>query len=182
MIPNTPRLLTAAQQFVHLRHNATCAGEGLLHAGGLIWHFSMRPTPLSRNYRVRVEYPQGVGPRRFVEGPAAARPDVEGPPQPGAAVREVPGVQHLDHANGGQGPQVAVRRLGRVFARPSEWPCHPSAPLHCAPVRPLCPRPSASLRLVHVATRTHAASRNRRSEAQTGVARRGRAGQVGRQA
>ena len=34
MIPNAPRLLTAAQQFAHLRHNPTCAGEGLLHAGG----------------------------------------------------------------------------------------------------------------------------------------------------
>jgi hypothetical protein len=67
--PNVPRLLTAAQQFSHLRKNLNCAGEGLLHAGGLIWHFSTRPTPLSRNYRVRLEYHQGLVPRVFVEDP-----------------------------------------------------------------------------------------------------------------
>lgn len=69
MIPNAPRLLTAAQQFARLRQNASCVGEGSLRSGGLIWRFAMRPTPLSRKYRVRLEYHQGLVPHAFVEDP-----------------------------------------------------------------------------------------------------------------
>ncbi|MCF8709699.1 hypothetical protein [Rhizorhapis sp. SPR117] len=69
MIPVEPRLLTAAQQFLHLQRNPLCPGDGTLHAGGLAWRFALRPTPLSREYGVRIDYHQGQVPDVFVEDP-----------------------------------------------------------------------------------------------------------------
>ncbi len=64
-----PRPLTAAQQFLNLRTNPICAGVGTLHAGRLVWRFRAPPTPLSREYTVRIDYRQGATPRVFVEDP-----------------------------------------------------------------------------------------------------------------
>ena len=69
MRPGLPALLTAAQQFLNLRTSPVCAGAGVLRPGGLTWTFNLRPTVLSRVYRLRIEYRQGGVPQVFVEDP-----------------------------------------------------------------------------------------------------------------
>jgi hypothetical protein len=61
--------LTASEQFFGLRNSAICFGEGALRAGRLTWWFRSRPTPLSREYGLRVEFRQGDVPDVFVEDP-----------------------------------------------------------------------------------------------------------------
>ncbi|MEP0313202.1 hypothetical protein [Hyphomonas sp.] len=54
MIPAPRRPLSPAQQYLHLRTNPICRGEGKLDGAGLLWEYRVRPTPLSRQYLVRV--------------------------------------------------------------------------------------------------------------------------------
>jgi hypothetical protein len=61
--------LTAAQQFVNLRGNAVCRGDGVLRAGGFTWRYSATPSPLSRDYDIRIEFKQGGRPEIFVDTP-----------------------------------------------------------------------------------------------------------------
>lgn len=67
-----PRPLTAAQQYLCLSNNPICAGAGWLHAGQLQWFYRTSPTPLSRDYGVRIEYRQGATPQVFVDDPELA--------------------------------------------------------------------------------------------------------------
>jgi hypothetical protein len=67
--PGRQRPLTAAQQFVNLRSNLLCTGTGVLHAGHLIWTYTASPTPLSRDYQLRIDYRQGDVPQVFVDEP-----------------------------------------------------------------------------------------------------------------
>jgi hypothetical protein len=69
MRPGRPKPLTAAQQFLNLRTNPICAGEGTLHAGHLTWRYRVAPTPLSRDYGVRIDFRQGDTPDVFVDDP-----------------------------------------------------------------------------------------------------------------
>ncbi len=66
--PRRP-LLTAAQQYAHLKANAICEGKGTLKPGRLSWRFEASPSPLSRRYSVRIDYRQGEKPRVFVDRP-----------------------------------------------------------------------------------------------------------------
>jgi hypothetical protein len=61
--------LTAAQQFVNLRGNPISRGSGRLRAGGLTWRYLATPSPLSRDYDVRIDFKQGGSPKIFVEAP-----------------------------------------------------------------------------------------------------------------
>jgi len=61
--------LTPAQQYMFLRANPICAGTGRLHATGLIWDYRDRPTPLSREYSMRVTFQRGETPDVFVLSP-----------------------------------------------------------------------------------------------------------------
>jgi hypothetical protein len=61
--------LTPAQQFIFLRANPVCAGTGRLHATGLTWRYQVRPTPLSREYLVRITFDRGEVPDVFVIEP-----------------------------------------------------------------------------------------------------------------
>ena len=61
--------LTATQQFINLRGNPVCAGDGTLRAGRLIWRYQTSPTPLSREYSVRIEYRHGGMPDVFIDEP-----------------------------------------------------------------------------------------------------------------
>jgi hypothetical protein len=61
--------LTPAQQYMFLRVNPICAGTGRLHATGLIWDYRDRPTPLSREYSMRVTFRRGDKPDVFVLSP-----------------------------------------------------------------------------------------------------------------
>src|SRR5690349_2917117 len=49
-----------------LRANPICAGTGRLHATGLIWDYRDRPTPLSREYSIRITFQRGETPSVFV--------------------------------------------------------------------------------------------------------------------
>lgn len=61
--------LTPAQQFIFLRANPICAGAGRLHATGLVWNYRDRPTPLSREYSMRVTFQRTETPKVFVMDP-----------------------------------------------------------------------------------------------------------------
>ncbi len=69
MHPGRRKPLTAAQQFVNLRSNPICRGDGELRAGRLTWRYSASPLPLSRDYDIRIEFRQGGKPEVFVDGP-----------------------------------------------------------------------------------------------------------------
>lgn len=69
MRPGLPARLTAAQQYLNLRLSPLCQGAGGLRPGGLTWIFDLRPTALSRVYRLRIEYQQGGTPQVFVVAP-----------------------------------------------------------------------------------------------------------------
>lgn len=71
--------LTPAQQYTFLRANPICAGTGRVHAAGLVWEYRDRPTPLSREYAMRITFQRGGTPDVFVRSPellvlAAGRP------------------------------------------------------------------------------------------------------------
>jgi len=61
--------LTAAQQFISLRGNPVCRGDGFLRAGRLTWRYSATPSPVSRDYDIRIEFKQGDRPEIFVDSP-----------------------------------------------------------------------------------------------------------------
>lgn len=63
------RPLTAAQQFVNLRVSPISRGSGQLRAGLLTWRYTATPSPLSRDYYIRIEFRQGRRPQVFVEAP-----------------------------------------------------------------------------------------------------------------
>ena len=75
--------LTLSQQFFSLKMSPVCAGDGKISHRKLTWRFRVQPTPLSREYRVRLEYKLGGTPDVFVE-----HPDL----QMLAAKREIPHV------------------------------------------------------------------------------------------
>jgi len=64
LYPQAPDLakhhdLTPAQQFIFLRANPICVGTGRLSPTGLTWEYRTRPTPLSREYLVRIAFDRG---------------------------------------------------------------------------------------------------------------------------
>lgn len=61
--------LTPAQQYTFLRANPICAGTGRVHATGLVWEYRDRPTPLSREYAMRITFQRGATPDVFVNNP-----------------------------------------------------------------------------------------------------------------
>ncbi|MGE3968305.1 MAG: hypothetical protein AB7F08_08690 [Dongiaceae bacterium] len=65
--------LTAAQQFVNLRGNPICRGDGVLRAGWFSWCYSATPSALSREYDIRIEFRQGGRPKIFADGPDLQR-------------------------------------------------------------------------------------------------------------
>ena len=64
-----PFALTPAQQYLFLQKNPICAGSGRINAKGLIWDYRTRPTPLSRDYLVRIKYERDGIPSVFVKDP-----------------------------------------------------------------------------------------------------------------
>ncbi|RBP18068.1 hypothetical protein DFR50_10110 [Roseiarcus fermentans] len=69
MRPGIARALTASQQFLNLRGNPICAGQGTLRAGALQWCFRTSPSSLSRSYDARLEFRQGSAPETFIDAP-----------------------------------------------------------------------------------------------------------------
>ncbi len=65
-----PRALTLAQQRFHLAAHG--AGAGQIQGGELVWRVAVRPTPLSREYLIRIVYRMHDVPRVYVETPDLA--------------------------------------------------------------------------------------------------------------
>ena len=63
------KALTPAQQYLFLRHNPVCVGQGTLNATRLTWTYRVRPTPISREYEVCITFRVNDVPRVFVISP-----------------------------------------------------------------------------------------------------------------
>jgi hypothetical protein len=61
--------LTPAQQYLFLRASWVGQGRGQLDAGGLVWEYTDRPTPLSREYLLRIDYRRSDVPHVSVTEP-----------------------------------------------------------------------------------------------------------------
>ena len=61
--------LTPAQQYVRVRANPLCAGDGTLYPGRFVWRYVTSPTPLSRLYTIRLNYRARQAPQATVEEP-----------------------------------------------------------------------------------------------------------------
>lgn len=64
--------LTPAQQFLFLKNNPICVGQGSLTPTGLVWTYKVRPTLLSREYSVRIVFDKRDTPDIFVRDPDLA--------------------------------------------------------------------------------------------------------------
>lgn len=64
-----PKALTMAQQYINLRCNPLSAGDGCLRAGKLTWTYAASPSPISREYMIRIEMASDRAPRIFVDDP-----------------------------------------------------------------------------------------------------------------
>jgi hypothetical protein len=61
--------LTPAQQYLFLQRNPICAGKGMLNAAGLRWEYYTRPTVISREFLVGIDFKRGGIPGVFVKEP-----------------------------------------------------------------------------------------------------------------
>lgn len=61
--------LTAGQQLIGLQKNPICDGEGLRRPGGFSWRYRASPSPIGREYDIRIEFQQGHPPDVFVDSP-----------------------------------------------------------------------------------------------------------------
>lgn len=64
-----PKSLTMAQQFINLQGNPLSAGHGCLRSDRLTWTYATSPSPLSRDYLIRIEMAPESAPRIFVDDP-----------------------------------------------------------------------------------------------------------------
>lgn len=62
-------VLSPAQQYLFLKKSRVGHGSGSLKMERLIWEYRDRPTPLSREYLIRIEYSLRDIPRVFVKEP-----------------------------------------------------------------------------------------------------------------
>lgn len=69
MLYGRPKPLTAAQQYLNLGANPISPGRGSLRAGRLTWRYPATPSPLSREYGMRIEFAQGGVPETYVDAP-----------------------------------------------------------------------------------------------------------------
>lgn len=61
--------LSPEQQWIRLKSSAICRGHGLVHKGELVWDFDVKPSPLSRTYRLRIRFKRFRLPDVFVLSP-----------------------------------------------------------------------------------------------------------------
>lgn len=60
--PKTDKKLSTAQQFLFLQNCPLSGGSGNLMNGRLMWRFKARPTSLSREYEIEIDYKRGCVP------------------------------------------------------------------------------------------------------------------------
>lgn len=63
------KIISPEQQWMRLRSSPICRGHGSVRNGELIWAFEIRPTPLSRLYKLRINYRKSDYPNVFVLSP-----------------------------------------------------------------------------------------------------------------
>lgn len=63
------RPLTVAQQYLGLATNPACPGKGFVRSGRVSWTYVTSPTPLSREYAIRIAYGIGRHPATYVQNP-----------------------------------------------------------------------------------------------------------------
>jgi hypothetical protein len=63
------RNLRPEQQWFRLKSNPICRGSGSVRRGELTWDFDVRPSPLSRAYRLRIRQRKNTYPDVFVLSP-----------------------------------------------------------------------------------------------------------------
>ncbi len=61
--------LTLPQQYLFLRNNPICAGDGHLTHKSLVWNYRTRPYLLCREYAIRIVYERDGVPKVFVKNP-----------------------------------------------------------------------------------------------------------------
>jgi hypothetical protein len=61
--------LSPEQQWVRLKSSPICRGHGSVRRGDLNWEFDARPSPLGRNYRLRIKFRKYDFPDVFVLTP-----------------------------------------------------------------------------------------------------------------
>jgi len=67
--PRGPLPLTPAQQLLLLKSASKGHGAGVVRRGKLTWEFNAQPTPLSRSYRLRINYRHNRAPEVLVLSP-----------------------------------------------------------------------------------------------------------------
>ena len=51
-----PKALSPEQQWLRLKFSPICRGHGLVKQGQLVWEFDVKPSPISRIYRLRIRF------------------------------------------------------------------------------------------------------------------------------
>lgn len=69
MRPRRYSKISVAKQYHALAASPLCHGTGTLGIGRFEWEFSAKPSPLSREYQLRIVYKQGCTPQVFVDSP-----------------------------------------------------------------------------------------------------------------
>jgi len=63
------KILTPTQQFMLLKNNPLCLGEGKVHLGKMDWTYQSQSSPLGRTYTVEIQFQAGSSPDIFVREP-----------------------------------------------------------------------------------------------------------------
>lgn len=63
------KTLSPEQQWMRLKLSPICRGHGLVRQGELAWNFDVKPSPLSRTYRLRIQFKRFGFPDVFVLNP-----------------------------------------------------------------------------------------------------------------
>jgi len=95
------RRLSTAHQMLHLK-KVCPSGYGAFNRGrGLIWRYETQPTPISRNYKIRVEYQLNKPPSIFIDTPN---------------LRELVGVNKIPHLYSQERQKLCLYKPGK-----GEW-------------------------------------------------------------
>ena len=63
------RNISPEQQWFRLKSSPICKGNGSVRRGELKWDFNVRPTPLSREYRLRIRQLKYHSPEVYILSP-----------------------------------------------------------------------------------------------------------------
>jgi len=68
--------MTLSQQLLFLRSNRGVNGSGEVNRRKLTWCYRVQPTPLAREYTVRISLEEGATPDVFVDNPLLVEPTI----------------------------------------------------------------------------------------------------------